>query len=918
MKRRILVALLSVLCLTIPVLGRVLSYAPYSSNLSLPSINHRNSRYFALVEALPGRHPISSGQVVLYDTLGREEPRVIYPGGPGEARSISLVALDERPAPDGGVALTILIGAFTSEGLPGNAWFISSNAGATWKRINALDRQSVEQYQYEVDYGGPYSRGLAPQVYVGGPYPFVIGTYGKVYAITAEGTAKLLYGPKGLFGSLLVGRNEDSSRFIVRTGGNTIGMIDTQSPIPVSLGEIAPGNATGWITPGGSAYVQALTSGGRVLYFFQNGRRDEIARPYTAVSIPSLPYANDLSFFAVPTTHYDGAWMIQRQPAKPTRLSRHLPGSGTEVMWSDASGPEVEALHTGSDPDLLLIQVHRPRAQKERSFLDPALAIWHVGEPPPAVYDELFLVEMQTKGFVHLDADTIGDGSPFVFDSGVTPSYAVIASPVAHLVAGGGDVGQEWGIVRASFRQRLVVPGIARQRGAFGTQWQTDVIVHNPLDEPQKVKLDFIAVGDELQAAQFSTAKITLEAQEIRVLRDVVKSLFGLDSGGGSLTIEPDAGVTATSRTYTRAGAGTYGFAMPAIDYNNALSPRFPATYSAAFPGPGFRTNLLLTDTSGRGTDAELIAHGATGLIGASGVTFRAPQNGVLQMNELSASLEILGVSEGGLEIKPVRGSAIPALVAIDNRTNDPTWFPPDLPAPEVRTIPVIGHVTGALGSAFRSDLFLMNPSSHANTIMLEVKQLDTNDPPRRLTYNLGAGQTLVIRDALKTMLDMSGLARVRFSSGTASDPGVRVTSRTYVETENGGTYGCLVPPLNSFQSAAGGDTLEILGITGNSGLRTNLGLVDLNERYDGKTAAARIRLFDQKGAEIDAFDVEFPIAGGTQVNDIFNSRGLAQPEAAIIRVEVKSGLVAAYATLTDNVTNDTTYLAANLGAKAK
>ena len=44
MIRRILVALLSFCSLAIPSLARVLSYAPYSNRLSLPSINSRTRR----------------------------------------------------------------------------------------------------------------------------------------------------------------------------------------------------------------------------------------------------------------------------------------------------------------------------------------------------------------------------------------------------------------------------------------------------------------------------------------------------------------------------------------------------------------------------------------------------------------------------------------------------------------------------------------------------------------------------------------------------------------------------------------------------------------------------------------------------------------------------------------------------------
>jgi hypothetical protein len=146
----------------------------------------------------------------------------------------------------------------------------------------------------------------------------------------------------------------------------------------------------------------------------------------------------------------------------------------------------------------------------------------------------------------------------------------------------------------------------------------------------------------------------------------------------------------------------------------------------------------------------------------------------------------------------------------------------------------------------------------------------------------------------------------------------VRVTSRTYTIDAGGATYGSLIPTLNNFQIAAPGDRLEILGISGGSGFRTNVGLVELSAGVNGPAqTSVRIRVLDQRMTELDAFTVTLPPAGGMQINDIFGSRNIAPPEAAMVVVEVLSGgNIGSYATLVDNVTNDSTYLGAQLGAR--
>ncbi|HYR28712.1 MAG TPA: hypothetical protein VEU30_09610, partial [Thermoanaerobaculia bacterium] len=65
---------------------------------------------------------------------------------------------------------------------------------------------------------------------------------------------------------------------------------------------------------------------------------------------------------------------------------------------------------------------------------------------------------------------------------------------------------------------------------------------------------------------------------------------------------------------------------------------------------------------------------------------------------------------------------------------------------------------------------------------------------------------------------------------------------------------------------------------------------------------------------------VSIASSGGTQIDDLFAKRGVPTPTAARIIIEplTQQSMVGAYALLTDPVTHDTTYIGANLGAKAK
>ncbi|HYR29855.1 MAG TPA: hypothetical protein VEU30_15400, partial [Thermoanaerobaculia bacterium] len=76
--------------------ARVLSYSPYTDRLAVRAYQSRTTRHFALVEArgassFSGNY-VQGGQVVLYDTFGEQEPRVIYPA-PLYTAQIHAVAL---------------------------------------------------------------------------------------------------------------------------------------------------------------------------------------------------------------------------------------------------------------------------------------------------------------------------------------------------------------------------------------------------------------------------------------------------------------------------------------------------------------------------------------------------------------------------------------------------------------------------------------------------------------------------------------------------------------------------------------------------------------------------------------------------------------------------------------------------------
>ena len=902
--------------------GRVISYAPYTSDIAIPAFQSRLNRHFALVETASvnyGYVPNASVQgahLVIYDSAGMEEPRVVFPTNDSTTVTIYVAAALEDES-----SLALLVQSDFDGGMnPARkpSWFLSLDGGTTWKKTALPDdgwaATTSTSTNADADIGGPFIRAAGTGARSAThDTPFIISGLHGIYSVARDGSAKHLLEASNV---LIIGDNATHDHFLVVYKNSILSELDLDGNVS-DLGPDSDVTRNGWIAGDGSAYAE---NGYSTYDHWLRRYADGIATTIVPPSDTGLR-----TFVAVPAADYNSVWMAEGMTGNSTQLDLYTPQTGIVPQWSDISGPAVEALLPGASGKTIVIQVHRVRTTT--TFLDPALAVWHVGDPAPARYDELYLDEQNTAGFVHVDPDAIENGTPFVFDSGATSLGCPICSPpppvVAPPVAGGSDVIQEWGVVHASLAQKLVLPGISHTQGAFGSSWLSDVTFYNPLDTAQHVSVVYTPTGSGLQTTGLNQRDLTLAPHEIRLVPDALSALFGIESGGGAFLITPDLGgaINVTSRTYTQAAQGTYGFGMNGIDVYAAVGARFGLTFSGAFFGANTRTNITVTDVSGRGATASLQAASSNGFVTSQPIdSATAPAGGQQQVNGIASRVGMQPTDTGGLVVQPLSGELIASVFAIDNRTNDPTYFPPDIPSTVARVIPALGHVDGANNSKFRSDLYLINPDSSPASVTLQINPWD-GSPLALLTLTLLPNEARQIRDVLMTAFSRTGIARLSYQSagfqGTAAN--VHVTSRTYTLNDDGGTYGALMPPLNSFQSAPAGDTLEILGASTDSSVRTNVGLVDLasGDFNQGAPPQATIAVYDKTGAKIDELTVAIPSAAGTQLNDLFRARNIASSFGPVlIRVTSVNGLIGAYASVVDNGTNDSTYLPANLAAK--
>ena len=222
--------------------------------------------------------------------------------------------------------------------------------------------------------------------------------------------------------------------------------------------------------------------------------------------------------------------------------------------------------------------------------------------------------------------------------------------------------------------------------------------------------------------------------------------------------------------------------------------------------------------------------------------------------------------------------------------------------------IPASAHVSGALGTNWRTDLQLLNPGTERSTVtiaLLPPGQANLN--PTQKTVNIEAGRTARYTDVLSSMFGFSGGAALRI---TNSDGMVAVTSRTYNLTSSG-TYGQFVGGVLSPTAINAGQEGRIIQLThnrsSNSGFRTNIGFVNIGatditvnvDLYTAQGALLGTRSYPLRAYEFAQKDKIYQQVTNSDVDDGY----------AVLSTPTAGAAFFAYATVIDNRTGDPIYV---------
>jgi len=369
---------------------------------------------------------------------------------------------------------------------------------------------------------------------------------------------------------------------------------------------------------------------------------------------------------------------------------------------------------------------------------------------------------------------------------------------------------------------RSLVPAAAQTNGVGGSVWRTELTLFNGGSEPASGQFTFIPGG----GAPVLTRSLFLGVNQSITFANALNDLFGLSNGAGAIAIEASSATTTpairvTSRTFTTGSVGTYGQSVPNVSGDEQTSTLLLTGLES---DANFRTNIGLVNRTALPVNAGLTLYDANGSVVAT-TTVTVPEKNFQQSSLSTFFPAVNGRSFSALSMRV--DSATPNAVSaygsvVDNRTQDPVYVQA-IPAPNGSelTIPAVGRAPGINGTFWRSDVTLFNPG--LTTMNVSLRYLASGQDNRgAASHNVTVppSRTVVIADVAQALGVSSGSGALLVSWTTASGP--IVTSRTYITTDNGGTYGQSIDPVTSFSNDS-----FVPGLRSDSLFRSNVGFVN-------------------------------------------------------------------------------------------
>ena len=216
--------------------------------------------------------------------------------------------------------------------------------------------------------------------------------------------------------------------------------------------------------------------------------------------------------------------------------------------------------------------------------------------------------------------------------------------------------------------------GMARNSGAGGTEWRSQLAVLNVGDRPVEATATFRATGND--PIEISG---TVQSGQLRAWDDVLGELFSVTGQvAGSIQVDGDGPLVVTARTYNQSGVGTVGQFLPGIAPEDTMAAGDLGVLSPLASNQQFRTNVGYINLADHPCEVRVTLHDAAGSQVGTGRVCSIDPSGWKQDNDIFA---VVGAGShdhayGLAEVLTNNCSVWVYASVVDNATGDPTMIP--------------------------------------------------------------------------------------------------------------------------------------------------------------------------------------------------------------------------------------------------
>ena len=219
----------------------------------------------------------------------------------------------------------------------------------------------------------------------------------------------------------------------------------------------------------------------------------------------------------------------------------------------------------------------------------------------------------------------------------------------------------------------LIIPAAGTGPGAGGSQWSTEIVVHNASGFPADIDLIYHDANGASKPHSFLVGPRTTVTTA-----DVVRNVFGLASGTGAIEVDFDDTLAnrlvITSRTFNTSANGVFGQDIPAVNVTDAAGLGDLSVLTGPSFAADFRFNFGVYAVTDATVSWQLVRSNGT-VAATKSVDYKAGTQ--FQYNGGVATL--LGSTAADDDViyaTVTKGKAIAYGSSVNNVSGDPTYVP--------------------------------------------------------------------------------------------------------------------------------------------------------------------------------------------------------------------------------------------------